>query len=110
MLDRQRVEQRILSLHTILSQLSRMQIEELDLSHCKLKDKGAHAVGEFLSRHQNLKILHLTNNNIGPIGVAGIVHGLLKASSTALKHLDFRLNPLQTEGANHICARKFNIL
>ncbi|XP_018352866.1 PREDICTED: LOW QUALITY PROTEIN: T-complex-associated testis-expressed protein 1-like [Trachymyrmex septentrionalis] len=84
--------------------ISNDNIEELDLSHCKLKDKGAHAVGEFLSRHQNLKILHLTNNNIGPIGVAGIVHGLLKASSTALKHLDFRLNPLQTEGANHICA------
>jgi len=46
------------------------------------------------------------NNSIGPEGVAGLVHGILKASSTALKNLDLRLNPLQDEGANHICARK----
>ncbi|KAG5306413.1 DRC5 protein, partial [Pseudoatta argentina] len=84
--------------------ISNDNIEELDLSHCKLMDKGAYAVGEFLSNHQKLKILHLANNNIGPNGVAGIVYGLIKASSTALKHLDFRLNPLQTEGAHHICA------
>ncbi|GAB1866311.1 T-complex-associated testis-expressed protein 1 [Camponotus japonicus] len=79
-------------------------IEELDVSHCKLMDTGAHAVGEFLSMHRKLKTLHLTNNSIGPIGVAGIVHGILKASSTALKNLDLRLNPLQDEGADHVCA------
>jgi len=74
-------------------------------------DNGAHAVGEFLSMHRKLRTLHLANNNIGPNGVAGIVYGLMKASSTALKNLDLRLNPLQNEGANHICARKFaNIL
>lgn len=70
-------------------------------------DTGAHAVGEFLSMHQKLRTLHLTNNNIGPNGVAGIVHGLMKANSTALKNLDLRLNPLQNEGMNHICACKF---
>nr|XP_012231218.1 PREDICTED: T-complex-associated testis-expressed protein 1 [Linepithema humile] len=79
-------------------------IEELDLSHCKLMDTGAHAVGEFLSMHRKLQILHLANNSIGPDGAAGLVHGILKASSTALKNLDLRLNPLQDEGANHICA------
>ncbi|KMQ96319.1 T-complex-associated testis-expressed protein 1 [Lasius niger] len=79
-------------------------IEELDVSHCKLMDTGAHAVGEFLSMHRKLRTLNLTNNNIGPIGVAGIVHGILKASSTALKNLDLRLNPLQDEGADHVCA------
>ncbi|KYN01070.1 T-complex-associated testis-expressed protein 1 [Cyphomyrmex costatus] len=84
--------------------VSNDNIEELDLSHCKLMDNGAHAVGEFLSMHRKLSSLYLTNNNIGPNGVAGIVHGLIKASSTALKHLDLRLNPLQNEGANHICA------
>ncbi|XP_011064074.1 PREDICTED: T-complex-associated testis-expressed protein 1 [Acromyrmex echinatior] len=84
--------------------ISNDNIEELDLSHCKLMDNGAYAVGEFLSSHQKLKILHLANNNIGPNGVAGIVYGLIKASSTALKHLDFRLNPLQIEGTHHICA------
>lgn len=84
-----------------------MQIEELDLSHCKLADTGAHAVGEFLLMHRKLRTVHLANNNIGPNGIAGIVYGLIKASSSALKNLDLRLNPLQSEGANHICARKF---
>ncbi|XP_024868822.1 dynein regulatory complex subunit 5-like [Temnothorax curvispinosus] len=84
--------------------VSNNNIEELDLSHCKLMDTGVHAVGEFLSMHQKLRTLHLANNNIGPIGVAGIVHGLMKANTTALKDLDLRLNPIQNEGANHICA------
>ncbi|KAL0111701.1 hypothetical protein PUN28_013119 [Cardiocondyla obscurior] len=79
-------------------------IEELDLSHCKLMDTGAHAVGELLSMHRKLRTLRLANNDIGPSGVAGIVHGLIKASATALKNLDFRLNPLRSEGLEHVCA------
>ncbi|EFN89387.1 hypothetical protein EAI_16182 [Harpegnathos saltator] len=72
-------------------------------------DTGAHAVGEFLSIHQKLKTLHLANNNIGSTGLAGIIHGILKRKSSSLKNLDLRLNPLQDEGANHVCARKFTI-
>lgn len=84
-----------------------MQVEELDLSHCKLMDTGAHAVGEFLSMHQKLKSLRLANNNIGPTGLAGLIHGILKSGAICLKNLDLRLNPLQDEGANHVCARKY---
>jgi len=84
-----------------------VQIEELDLSYCKLADTGAHAVGAFLSMHQNLRTLHLVNNNIGPSGVAGIIHGILTAESSALKNLNVRLNPLLEEGANYICAREY---
>ncbi|XP_029159662.1 dynein regulatory complex subunit 5-like [Nylanderia fulva] len=84
--------------------VSNDNIEELDVSHCNLMDTGAHAVGEFLSMHRKLRTLHLTNNNIGPIGVAGVVHGILKASSCALKNFDLRLNPLLDEGAHHVCA------
>ncbi|XP_076231005.1 dynein regulatory complex subunit 5 [Calliopsis andreniformis] len=79
-------------------------IEEVDFSHCKLADEGAHAVGEFLSLHKNLKSLYLTNNDIGPRGVAGIVYGLLKKEESILKHLDLRLNPLLDTGFSHICA------
>ncbi|RLU19080.1 hypothetical protein DMN91_009438, partial [Ooceraea biroi] len=79
-------------------------IEELDLSHCKLADTGAHAVAEFLSMHRKLRTLHLVNNNVGPSGVAGIIHGILKAKSSALRDLNLRLNPLEDAGANHICA------
>lgn len=82
-----------------------IQIEELDFSHCKLADKGAKAVGEYLS-HRNLKILHLANNDIGPEGVAGIIYGLLKAEHTTLQHLNLRLNPLLDNGMFHVCACK----
>lgn len=86
------------------------QIEEVDLSHCKLADTGAHATGEFLSMHRRLKTLYLVNNNVGPSGAAGIIHGLLKATSSALTSLNLRLNPLQDEGAFHICAREYAFL
>ncbi|XP_034944047.1 dynein regulatory complex subunit 5 [Chelonus insularis] len=79
-------------------------IKELDLSHCKLADTGAHAVGEFLKYHRNLRHLYLTNNGIGSEGVAGIVHGLLQESATPLQSLDLRLNPLRDKGGTHICA------
>ncbi|XP_032685319.1 dynein regulatory complex subunit 5-like [Odontomachus brunneus] len=97
-LDRPRVA-------TILQGMaSNRNVEELDLSHCKLMDTGAHAVGEFLSMHQKLKSLRLANNNIGPTGLAGLIHGILKSETSCLKNLDLRLNPLQDEGANHVCA------
>ncbi|XP_024943509.1 dynein regulatory complex subunit 5-like [Cephus cinctus] len=79
------------------------RIEILDLSHCKLGDTGAHAVGEFLTKHRRLKELHLANNKIGESGVAGIVYGLLQQNSTPLKHLNLRLNPLRDAGGAHIC-------
>ncbi|XP_076180898.1 dynein regulatory complex subunit 5 isoform X2 [Ptiloglossa arizonensis] len=79
-------------------------IEEIDFSHCKLADKGAHAVGEFLSLHKRLKVLHLVNNDIGPDGVAGVIYGLLKSEGSILKHLNLRLNPLLDSGVDHVCA------
>ncbi|XP_012281208.1 T-complex-associated testis-expressed protein 1 [Orussus abietinus] len=80
------------------------RIEELDLSHCKLGDTGAHAIGEFLTIHKRLKVLKLANNMIGSSGLAGIVYGLLQENSTPIKRLDLRLNPLQDEGGTHFCA------
>ncbi|KZC15071.1 T-complex-associated testis-expressed protein 1 [Dufourea novaeangliae] len=77
-------------------------VVEIDFSHCKLADKGAFAIGEFLSMH-NLQVLRLVNNDIGPRGVAGLVHGLLK-KEPELRHLDLRLNPLLDEGVMHLCA------
>ncbi|XP_011313832.1 T-complex-associated testis-expressed protein 1 [Fopius arisanus] len=79
-------------------------IQVLDLSHCKLEDTGAHAIGEFLKMHRRLKELYLINNDIRADGVSGIVHGLLQESSTPLRHLDLRLNPLRDDGGTHIAA------
>ncbi|KAF3423407.1 hypothetical protein E2986_01732 [Frieseomelitta varia] len=78
-------------------------IEEMDFSHCKLADKGALAVAEFLSQ-KKIKILHLANNDIGAEGVAGIVYGLLKTEHTILQHLNLKLNPLLDNGAFQTCA------
>ncbi|XP_076644438.1 dynein regulatory complex subunit 5 [Halictus rubicundus] len=79
-------------------------ITEIDFSHCKLGDKGVFAVGEFLSTH-NAKVMRLANNDIGPKGVSGLVHGMLKRKQQpVLEHLDLRLNPLLDEGATHLCA------
>ncbi|KAL2725142.1 dynein regulatory complex subunit 5 isoform X1 [Vespula squamosa] len=79
-------------------------LEELDFSHCKLFDLGAHAVAEFISLHKRLKVLRLVNNMIGTDGIAGIVYVLLERKSIILKHLDLRLNPLGEAGGDHICA------
>ncbi|KOC68411.1 T-complex-associated testis-expressed protein 1 [Habropoda laboriosa] len=79
-------------------------VKEIDFSHCKLQDKGAHAIGEFLSLHKNLKTLHVANNDIGPEGVCGITYGLLKKEDSILKHLNLRLNSLLDAGAFHVCA------
>ncbi|CAL7938947.1 unnamed protein product [Xylocopa violacea] len=79
-------------------------IEEIDFSHCKLGDKGAHAVGEFVSLHKNVKILHLANNDIGPQGIAGVIYGLLKKEHQILKRLNLKLNPILDVGANHVWA------
>ncbi|XP_051156658.1 dynein regulatory complex subunit 5 isoform X2 [Leptopilina boulardi] len=79
-------------------------LEEIDFSHCKLEDNGAQAIGLFLTMHKRLEILHLANNKIGPVGVAGIVYGLLEENSVPLKNLNLRLNPLQNEGGMQICS------
>nr|XP_012140977.1 PREDICTED: T-complex-associated testis-expressed protein 1 [Megachile rotundata] len=85
--------------------LANDHIEELDFSHCKLADKGAHAVGEFLRMHKGLKVLHLANNDIGPDGVAGIMYGLLKREDASmLNDLNLKLNPLLDDGVVHICS------
>ena len=81
------------------------QIVEIDFSHCSLGNKGAHAIGAFLTMHPSLKVLRLTNSEIGSEGFAGIVRGLLDEHATPLKRLDLRLNPLGDEGAVHLSAR-----
>ncbi|XP_046489443.1 dynein regulatory complex subunit 5 isoform X1 [Neodiprion pinetum] len=79
-------------------------VVEMNLSHCKLGDLGAQAVGEYLTINKRLRIIHLANNYIGARGAQGIVHGLLQESSAPLKELNLRLNPLTDVGGNHICA------
>nr|XP_031832237.1 dynein regulatory complex subunit 5 [Nomia melanderi] len=82
--------------------LENQNITEIDFSHCKLGDRGAFVLGEFLSMH-NARVLRLVNNNIGPKGASGLVHGTMKREPV-LKHLDLRLNPLQDDGIAHLCA------
>lgn len=44
---------------------------ELDLSHCRIGNKGAKCIGMMLNIHENLKILNLKNNRITEDGALG---------------------------------------
>lgn len=74
------------------------QLEELDLSHCKISDTGALCVCQYLEAGVNLKSLNLTNNGIGKIGAEGLGYAILKEGCTDLVELNLRLNPLGLDG------------
>lgn len=74
------------------------QLEELDLSHCKISDTGTLCVCRYLEAGVNLKILNLTNNGIGKIGAEGLGYALLQDGCKELKELNLRLNPLGLDG------------
>lgn len=40
-------------------------LETLDFSHCKIKDEGAAYVAKYISKHENLRNLFLTDNIFG---------------------------------------------
>jgi Ran GTPase-activating protein (RanGAP) involved in mRNA processing and transport len=40
-------------------------LETLDFSHCKIGDDGMSSLSKYLSRHENLRTLILTDNNFG---------------------------------------------
>ena len=61
-----------------------------DLSHNKIGDSGARAVGKLLNGRCNLTTLNLCDNKIRSSGAAAVGHALGK--NTTLSNLDLRLN------------------
>lgn len=69
----------------------------LELSHNKIKDSGARGLAKILSQPETgLKILKVSNNQIGAEGIKSIGKALQK--NNKLEHLDLRLNCLFDEG------------
>ena len=68
----------------------------LDLSHNKIGDGGARALGKLLVSKCRLKSLNVANNQIGSHGGGAIGHALQKNSK--LLSLNLRLNRLSDEG------------
>ncbi|XP_058945946.1 dynein regulatory complex subunit 5-like [Pocillopora verrucosa] len=77
----------------------------LDLSHNKIEDSGARAVGKLLNGRCNLTTLNLCDNKIRSIGAAAIGHALGK--NTTLTCINLRLNRLGDDGGQAICRSLF---
>ncbi len=61
-----------------------------DLSHNKIGDSGARAVGKMINNRCRLTELDLSDNNLKSQGAAAIGHGLGK--NTTLVKVNLRLN------------------
>ncbi|XP_007537453.1 dynein regulatory complex subunit 5 [Erinaceus europaeus] len=70
-------------------------LEELDLSHNLIGDRGARAAAKLLS-HSRLRVLNLANNQVRAPGAQSLAHTL--AHNTNLISLNLRLNCIEDEG------------
>ena len=76
-------------------------LEELDLSHNVISDRGARAIGKFLNNHSQLVKLNVGDNNIRAAGAQAIAHALTK--NTTLTDLNMCMNRLGDEGGQAVC-------
>nr|XP_031544455.1 dynein regulatory complex subunit 5 [Vicugna pacos] len=79
----------------IRSLLDHPALEELDLSHNLIGDRGARAAAKLLS-HSRLRVLNLANNQVRALGAQSLAHAL--AHNTNLISLNLRLNCVEDEG------------
>ncbi|XP_047715343.1 dynein regulatory complex subunit 5 isoform X1 [Prionailurus viverrinus] len=79
----------------IRSLLDHPALEELDLSHNLVGDRGARAAAKLLS-HSRLRVLNLANNQVRALGAQSLAHAL--AHNTNLISLNLRLNRIEDEG------------
>ncbi|KAL9958304.1 hypothetical protein ACROYT_G035304 [Oculina patagonica] len=85
--------------------LDHPSLTTLDLSHNKIGDSGARAVGKLLNGRCNLTSLNLCDNKIRSNGAAAIGHSLGK--NTTLTCINLRLNRLGDDGGQTICRALF---
>ncbi|XP_048203500.1 dynein regulatory complex subunit 5 [Perognathus longimembris pacificus] len=79
----------------IRSLLDHPALEELDLAHNHIGDRGARAAAKLLS-HSRLRVLNLANNQVRAPGAQSLAHAL--AHNTTLLSLNLRLNCIEDEG------------
>uniref|UniRef100_A0A8C6RDV1 T-complex-associated testis expressed 1 n=1 Tax=Nannospalax galili TaxID=1026970 RepID=A0A8C6RDV1_NANGA len=83
----------------IRSLLDHPALEELDLSHNLIGDRGARAAAK-LMRHSRLRVLNLANNQVRAPGAQSLGHAL--AHNTNLVSLNLHLNCIENEGGQAI--------
>ncbi|XP_004590582.2 dynein regulatory complex subunit 5 [Ochotona princeps] len=83
----------------IRSLLDHPALEELDLSHNLIGDRGARGAAKLLL-HSRLRVLNLANNQIRGPGAQSLAHAL--AHNTNLISLNLRLNCIEDEGGQAI--------
>lgn len=79
----------------IRSLLDHPALEELDLSHNLIGDRGARAAAKLLS-HSRLRVLNLANNQVRAPGAHSLAHAL--GHNGNLISLNLRLNCIEDEG------------
>ncbi|XP_059877611.1 dynein regulatory complex subunit 5 [Delphinus delphis] len=79
----------------ICSLLDHAALEELDLSHNLIGDRGARAAAKLLG-HSRLRVLNLANNQVRAPGAQSLAHAL--AHNSNLVSLSLRLNCIEDEG------------
>nr|XP_003473678.1 T-complex-associated testis-expressed protein 1 [Cavia porcellus] len=79
----------------IRSLLDHPALEELDLSHNLIGDRGARGAAKLLS-HSHLRVLNLANNRVRAPGAQALAHAL--THNTNLLSLNLRLNCIEDEG------------
>ncbi|KAM5286353.1 dynein regulatory complex subunit 5 isoform 1-T2 [Hipposideros larvatus] len=79
----------------IRSLLDHPALEELDLSHNLIGDRGVRAAAKLLS-HSRLRVLNLANNQVRAPGAQSLAHAL--AHNTSLLSLNLRLNCIEDKG------------
>ncbi|CAK6962733.1 dynein regulatory complex subunit 5 [Scomber scombrus] len=85
--------------------LDHPSLRELDFSHNLIGDRGARAVGKLLTSSK-LEILNMCDNDIRDHGAKAIAQALSKNST--LLSLNLRLNQLRDEGGQAICKALLN--
>ncbi|XP_036355589.1 dynein regulatory complex subunit 5-like isoform X1 [Octopus sinensis] len=80
--------------------LDHPSMEEIDLSHNYIGDRGAKAIGKLITSCDRILKLTLCNNRIGIIGGQALAHALIKTHKLML--LNLRLNRIGDEGGHCI--------
>lgn len=89
----------------LLSQMVRNEnLEELDFSHCIIKDDGATAVAKFLKGRRKLRSVNLCNNKIREAGIGALAFVLTQPECSPVDYLDLRLNTFGDAGFKYLAS------
>jgi Ran GTPase-activating protein 1 len=87
------------SLLALIKAIEDKNIRVLDLSDNAFGPIGVAAFDFFLRKTKNLKELHLENNGLGPEGSSMVAQSMMENEALLLEHLTINRNRLENKGA-----------